>query len=118
MSRGRSDGSQKKHLVVSVCAVAIFLCFLYVFYGSSSTGTSALEYGSKSLKRLGSSYLSADDDAMGKQDDSSSSFGLGDLDVDIVPKSFPVSSDAMFIIWHQSYNFSGIIHIFFLIFNT
>ena len=30
MTRGRSDGLQKKHLVASVCGVAIFLGFLYV----------------------------------------------------------------------------------------
>ncbi|KAF7837462.1 putative methyltransferase PMT3 [Senna tora] len=93
MSRGRSDGSQKKHLVASIFVVAIFLGFLYVYYGSRNSGTSALEYGSKSLKRLGSSYLGTDDDANGKQDDSSSSFGQGDLDDDIVPKSFPVCDD-------------------------
>lgn len=91
MSRGRSDGSQKKHLVASIFVVAVFLGLLYVYYGSKDSGSAALEYGSKSLKRLGSSYLGADDDADAKQDDSSSSFGQGDLDDDIVPKSFPVS---------------------------
>lgn len=93
MSRGRSDGSQKKHLVASIFVVAIFLGFLYVYYGSKNSGESALEYGSKSLKRLGSSYLGADDDADGKQD-SSSSFGQGDSDNDIVPKTFTVSHSA------------------------
>lgn len=91
MSRGRSDGSQKKRLVASLCVVAIFLGFLYVYsgsiFGSQNSGSSALEYGSKSLKRLGSSYLGGDADTDGKQDESSSNFG----EDEIVPKSFPVS---------------------------
>lgn len=78
MMRGRSDGSQKKRVVASICVVTIFLGFLYVYggsiFGSHNSGSSALEYGSKSLRRLGSSYLGADDDTDGKQDESSSSF--------------------------------------------
>jgi len=94
MSRGRSDGSQKKRLVASVCGVALFLGFLYVFQGSifggQNSGSSTAEYG-KSLKRLGASYLGADDDADNKQQDESSSLVQGDtLADDIVPKSFPV----------------------------
>ena len=95
MSRGRADGSQKKRLVASICVVAIFLGFLYVYggsiFGSQNSGSSALEYGSRSLKRLGSSYLGADDDTDGKQDESSSNLGQGDGDNDIISKSFPVS---------------------------
>jgi hypothetical protein len=95
MSRGRSDGSQKKRLVASVCGVALFLGFLYVFQGSifggQNSSSSTAEYG-KSLKRLGASYLGADDDADNKQQDESSSLVQGDtLADDIVPKSFPVS---------------------------
>jgi len=93
MSRGRSDGSQRKHLVASVCLVAIFLGCLYVFggsiFGSQNSGSSALEYG-RSLKRLGSSYLGTDDDNDGNQDQSSASFKQGEGEADIVPKSFPV----------------------------
>lgn len=85
--RGRSDGGQKKRLITSLCAVAIFLGFLYVYYGSifgsSSNGASALEYGSKSLRKIGSSYLGGDDE-------SSTKSGLEDGDV-VVPKTFPVS---------------------------
>lgn len=92
MSRG-SDGSQKKRLVAAICVVAIFLGFLYVYggsiFGSQNSGSSALEYG-RSLKRLGSSYLGAEDDTDGKQDESSSSFRQGDGEDNIVPKSFPV----------------------------
>lgn len=95
MSRGRSDGSQKKRLVASICVVAVFLGFLYVYggsiFGSQNSGSSALEYGSKSLKRLGSSYLGADDSNDGKQDESSLSLGQRDGEDDVVPKSFPVS---------------------------
>lgn len=94
MSRGRSDGSQKKRLVASLCVVAFFIGFLYVYHGSlfggaQNSGSSALEYGSKSLKRLGASYLGSDDDADSKQDESSS-LVQGDGEDDIVPKSFPV----------------------------
>ncbi|KEH41127.1 S-adenosylmethionine-dependent methyltransferase, putative [Medicago truncatula] len=97
MSRGRSDGSQKKRLVASVCGVALFLGFLYVFQGSifggQNSGSSTAEYG-KSLKRLGASYLGADEDADNKQQDESSSLVQGDtLADDIVPKSFPVCDD-------------------------
>lgn len=94
MSRGRTDGSQKKRLVASICTVTIFIGFLYVYggsiFGSQNSGSSALEYG-KTLRKLGSSYLGADDDNDGKQDESSSSFGQSDEEDNFVPKSFPVS---------------------------
>ncbi|GAU25242.1 hypothetical protein TSUD_17550 [Trifolium subterraneum] len=97
MSRGRSDGSQKKRLVASVFAVALFLGFLYVFqgsiFGSQNSGSSTAAYG-KSLKRLGASYLGADDDADNKQQEESSSLTQTDaVESDIVPKSFPVCDD-------------------------
>lgn len=88
--RGRSDGSQKKRVVTALCAVAICLGFFYVYYGSDSNGTSALEYGSKSLKRLSSSYLGGDDDANTKRGESST-FGQEAGDDGLIPKSFPVS---------------------------
>lgn len=84
--RGRSDGGQKKRLIIALCVVAIFLGFLYAYYGSifgsSSRGAAALEYGSRSLRKLGSSYLGGDDDADGKQYEG---------EEDAVPKTFPVS---------------------------
>lgn len=92
MSRGRPDGAQKKRLLTSVGVVAVFLVFLYVFYGSKNTGESALEYG-RSLRKLGSSYLGGDDDSDvgGKQDESFVKFGLDDGEDGVSPKSFPVS---------------------------
>lgn len=91
--RGRSDGVQKKRVITSLCIVAIFLGFLYVYYGSifgsQRRGSLALEYGSRSLRKLG--YLGGDEDADGKQE-SSIKFGLDDGDDDIIAKSFPVSS--------------------------
>ncbi|KAF5736744.1 methyltransferase PMT3 [Tripterygium wilfordii] len=90
--RGRSDGGQKKRLITSVCVVTLFLCFIYLYHGSifgSSHGASALEYGSRSLRKLGSSYWGGDDYADGKQDDSTK-FGREDREDDIIPKSFPV----------------------------
>lgn len=108
MSRGRSDGSQKKRLVASICVVATFLGFLYVYggsiFGSQNSGSSTLEYG-RSLKRLGSSYLGAEDDTDGKQDESSSSFRQGDGEDNIVPKSFPVCCFVSLDIRHVHYFF-------------
>ena len=86
MMRGRSDGGQKKRLIASFCAVALLLCFVYMYYGSSNQGASALEYG-RSLRKLGSSYLDGDDDD-NKQDGSVTS----EEDSLAVAKSFPVSS--------------------------
>ncbi|KAH0916830.1 hypothetical protein HID58_031276 [Brassica napus] len=87
MMRGRSDGGQKKRLIASVCVVALFLCFLYMYYDSSSQGASALEYG-RSLRKLGSSYLGGDDEDT-KQDGSVSN----EEDSLVVAKSFPVCDD-------------------------
>ncbi|PSR97925.1 Methyltransferase [Actinidia chinensis var. chinensis] len=90
--RGRQDGGQKKRLITSVCVVAVFLIFLYAYFGSHSHGESALEYGSRSLRKLGSSYLGGDEDSDlgGKQDESATKFGLEDGEDGIIPKSFPI----------------------------
>lgn len=92
MMRGRADGSQKKRLLTTFALVGAVLLFLYLYFGSQSQGESALEYGSRSLRKLGSSYLGGDEesDLGGKQDDFK--FGLDDED-GIVPKSFPVCDD-------------------------
>lgn len=91
MMRGRSDGTQKKCLITSLFVVAIFLGFLYAYYGSifgsQSRGASAKEYGSRSLRKLG--YLGGDEDSDDKQESSTKVF---DGDDSITPKSFPVSS--------------------------
>lgn len=79
---------QKKRLLTSVGVIAIFLVFLYVYFGSKSSGESALEYGSRSLRKLGSSYLGGDDDSDVKQDEK---FGLEDGNDGVILKSFPVS---------------------------
>ena len=88
--RGRADGSQRKRLITSVCVVAIFLVFLYVYHGSIFGSQKAFEYGSKSLRKLG---LTGDEDSDvgSKLDESSSKFGQEDGEDDVVPKSFPVS---------------------------
>ncbi|XP_055813707.1 probable methyltransferase PMT3 [Solanum dulcamara] len=92
MMRGRSDGAQKKRLLTSVAVVAVFVVVLYFYFGSKSNGESALEYGSRSLRKLGSSYLGGDDDSdlSIKQDEK---FGLEDGEDGIVSKSFPVCDD-------------------------
>ncbi|XP_050219285.1 probable methyltransferase PMT3 [Mercurialis annua] len=86
--RGRSDGSQKKRLITSVCVVAIFLGFVYFYYGSIF---GSQEYGNK-LRKLGSPYFGGDDDSDGKQDETMK-FGQEDGEDVIVPKSFPVCDD-------------------------
>ncbi|CAL1396329.1 unnamed protein product [Linum trigynum] len=92
--RGRPDGAQKKRLITSVCVIAVFLGFIYFYYGSvfgsQGRGASALEYGSKSLRKLGSSYLGGDDES-DKED--GTKFGLEEGEDDSVPKSFPVCDD-------------------------
>ena len=87
MMRNRADGGPKKRLITLLCVAAIF-GFLYVYHDSIfGSSNQAIEYR-RSLRKLGSSYLGGDDDAEGKQDESSTKFGLED---DITPKSFPVS---------------------------
>ncbi|KAJ0483329.1 putative S-adenosyl-L-methionine-dependent methyltransferase [Helianthus annuus] len=90
--RGRTDGSQKKRLLTTFVLVGAALLFLYLYFRSQSEGESAIEYGSRSLRKLGSSYLGGDDesDLGSKQDEFK--FGLDDED-GIVPKSFPVCDD-------------------------
>lgn len=89
--RGRSDGSKKKRLTY-VGVVAVVLLFLYLYFHSRSDGESALEYGSRSLKKFGSSYLGSEEDADLGKDEVSFKLGLDDGEDGIVPKSFPVSS--------------------------
>ncbi|KAL0392710.1 UNVERIFIED_CONTAM: putative methyltransferase PMT3 [Sesamum radiatum] len=94
MTRGRSDGAQKKRLLTSVGILAVFLVFLYFYFGSKNPGESALEYGSRSLRKLGSSYLGGDEDSdLGKQDESSAKLSLDEGEDGIIPKSFPVCDD-------------------------
>lgn len=80
--RGR-DGNQKNRWVAPVLILVIFCGFFYL-YSRDSGASSAIEYGSKSLKKLGSSVWSGDDEA-----DASSNFADGEDDV--VLKSIPVS---------------------------
>uniref|UniRef100_A0A164T6G3 Methyltransferase n=1 Tax=Daucus carota subsp. sativus TaxID=79200 RepID=A0A164T6G3_DAUCS len=90
--RGRSDGSKKKRLTY-VGVVAVVLLFLYLYFHSRSDGESALEYGSRSLKKFGSSYLGSEEDADLGKDEVSFKLGLDDGEDGIVPKSFPVCDD-------------------------
>ena len=98
--RGRSDPAQKKRTITILCVLALFLVFLYAYYGSifgsQSHGASALEYG-RSLRKLGSSYLGGDDETDGKLDETLTKYGQEDGDDDITVKSFPVSLHAL--IW-------------------
>ena len=91
MMRGRADGAPRKRLLTSVSIVAVLLVFLYVYFGSKSGGESALEYGSRSLRKLGSSYLGGDEDGdLGTKQDDSAKFSLEDGEDGFVAKTFPV----------------------------
>lgn len=95
MTSRRTDPAQKKRIITILCVLALFLVFLYAYYGSifgsQSRGASALEYGSRSLRKLGSSYLGGDEDNDGKLDESSTKYGQEDGEDDVTLKSFPVS---------------------------
>ncbi|XP_075503981.1 putative methyltransferase PMT8 [Primulina tabacum] len=84
MMRGRRDGVHKKRLLTSVLIVAVFLVFLYAYFGAKYSGESALEYGSRSLGKLGSSYLGQKEDSDLGQGESkmglSVKFGLDDAE--------------------------------------
>ncbi|EPS59776.1 hypothetical protein M569_15028, partial [Genlisea aurea] len=94
MTRARSDGAQKR-LLVYVGLVAVSLLFLYFYFGSRNSSESALEYSSRSLRRLGTSYLTGDEDSDNgsKQEESSSKFDMDDGEHNISPRSFPVCDD-------------------------
>lgn len=97
MTSRRTDPAQKKRIITILCVLALFLVFLYAYYGSifgsQSRGASALEYGSRSLRKLGSSYLDGDEDNDGKLDESSTKYGQEDGEDDVTVKSFPVCDD-------------------------
>ena len=80
MTRGRSDGDSRKRLVTTVLVVVIVGAFFY-FY-SRDSGSSPLEYGSKSLKDFG---WGEDQDA----DEPSLVPGGGEDNA--IPKTIPVS---------------------------
>ncbi|KAL9240301.1 hypothetical protein vseg_014539 [Gypsophila vaccaria] len=88
--RGRSEDVQKKRLVTGLVAAAIFFGFLYVYqgplFGSESSSASALEYGSKSLRKFG---WGGDEEA----DETSTKLTEEDGNDGLVPKSFPVCDD-------------------------
>ncbi|PQQ18092.1 putative methyltransferase PMT3 [Prunus yedoensis var. nudiflora] len=71
--------------IVSGCAA--------IFDGVVCHGASALEYGSRSWRKLGSSYLGGDEDNDSKQDESSTKYGQEDGEEDVIVKSFPVCDD-------------------------
>ncbi|KAK0581862.1 hypothetical protein LWI29_018892 [Acer saccharum] len=84
--RGRSDENKKRRLVTWVVVLVILGSGLYLY--SQNHGSSAIEYGSKSLRKFGSSYWGGDDDA----DDSSTRSG-NYADDGVILKSFPVCDD-------------------------
>jgi hypothetical protein len=61
MMRGRAYGNQKNQLVIAVVVLVIFCGFLYIY--SRKDGSSALAYGTNSIRKFGSSYWGGDDGA-------------------------------------------------------
>ncbi|XP_042387885.1 probable methyltransferase PMT3 isoform X1 [Zingiber officinale] len=93
MMRGR-DGSQKKHLLPSLCVAFLFFVFLFLYYGSylSNRGhhaNNALEYGSKISRSIG--WISENNAELGKSEDQV--FTQNDEEEISIPKSFPVCDD-------------------------
>lgn len=86
MTRGRADANPKKRLVTWI-VVLVICCGCFYAY-TRSHGSSALEYGSKSLRKFGSSYWRGDEDAA----DSSTKVDE-DGDPGVLLKSFPVCDD-------------------------
>ena len=84
MTRGRADANPKKRLITWI-VVLVICCGCFYAY-TRSHGSSALEYGSKSLRKIGSSYWHGDEDSA----DSSAKLDE-DGDDGVILKSFPVS---------------------------
>ncbi|KAG4192329.1 hypothetical protein ERO13_A07G149700v2 [Gossypium hirsutum] len=86
MTRGRADVNPKKRLITWII-VLVFCCGCFYAY-TRSRGSSALEYGSKSLRKFGSSYWRGDED-----NTDTSTKHEEDADDGFIPKSFPVCDD-------------------------
>lgn len=76
MARGRVDGNPRKRLVTTVLVLVIVVALFYLY--SQKSGSSSIEYGSKSLK-----------DVDWRGDESSSITEGGDDSA--LPKTIPVS---------------------------
>uniref|UniRef100_A0A1D1ZBZ3 Methyltransferase n=1 Tax=Anthurium amnicola TaxID=1678845 RepID=A0A1D1ZBZ3_9ARAE len=93
--RGRTDGKQSKRVVITFCTAVLFLGFLFLykngFFGPrENNGSSAFEYGTKSIRSFGWG-----------RDETSESVGEQEVSVfmqeegegNIIPKSYPVCDD-------------------------
>ncbi|KAE8660412.1 putative methyltransferase PMT8 [Hibiscus syriacus] len=87
MTRVRADVNPKNRLITWII-VLVFCCGCFYAY-TRSRSSSAVEYGSKSLRKFGSSYWSGEDDTNA---DSSTRIEE-DADDGFIPKSFPVCDD-------------------------
>ncbi|OMP03059.1 putative S-adenosyl-L-methionine-dependent methyltransferase protein [Corchorus capsularis] len=87
MSRGRADPNPQKKRLITWIVVLVICCGCFYAY-TRNNGSSALEYGSKSLRKFGSSYWRGDDDTA----DSSTKLDE-DVDDGVILKSFPVCDD-------------------------
>lgn len=89
--RGRTDNSKRRHLIISLFAIVLVIGFLY-YWGSSlgsggHTASSALEYGSRTLRSFRWNF--DENNETGDQQDDSSLFSLQGENT-LAPKSFPV----------------------------
>ncbi|KAE8665122.1 putative methyltransferase PMT8 [Hibiscus syriacus] len=87
MTRGRVDVNTKKRLITWII-VLVFCCGCFYAY-TRSRGSSPLEFGTKSLRKFGSSYLRGEEDTTA----GSSTKFEEDSNDGVVPKSFPVCDD-------------------------
>lgn len=83
--RARSDEHQKQRFLTWVLLLVIICGVLYLC--SQNHGSSAMEYGSKSLRKFGSSYWIGDDDT-----DVSPRKLHRNVNDGVILKSFPVSN--------------------------
>ncbi|KAI4346790.1 hypothetical protein L6164_007659 [Bauhinia variegata] len=84
MTKRRPHGDPRKRLVSAVIVLVTICAFFYMF--SWKSGSSPLEYGSKSSKIFG---WEADEDA------NESSSRIGEGEVDAIPKTIPVCDDRL-----------------------
>ncbi|KAJ8899326.1 hypothetical protein K2173_018300 [Erythroxylum novogranatense] len=88
MSRGRGDGYQKNRLWTGILVLGFIFGCVYLY--SRSHGSSALEYGGKSLRKIGSSYLGGEEES-----DESSTKLSDDVEEYFILKSIPVCDDRL-----------------------
>lgn len=92
--KGKSEGTQKKRLLISCALLGLMLFLLYnygFFRSRGNNGASSFEYGTKSLRAFGWGN-DEDNDHLSRQEDSPV-FEEEKSDSSFIPKSYPVCDD-------------------------